>query len=84
MSEPFTDECVYCGSLEVMDDAWWCWRKACWKAYERECVMEDWRETHRPLTRHKAQVDLSRTGASVWGHAYGEMIDAAELLTKGA
>lgn len=37
MSEPpLSETCVYCGSPDVMDDAWWCEKQACWEAYDRE------------------------------------------------
>lgn len=84
MSDPFTEQCVYCGSPDVMDDAWWCPKRECWAAYEHECAIEMWRETHRPLTSNKARKDLTKTGANVWGHAYGDMVRAIDRLVVWA
>lgn len=36
MSDPLADKCAYCGSTEVMDDAWFCDKSACWAAYMNE------------------------------------------------
>lgn len=38
MSDPLSDVCDYCGSPDVLDDAWFCGRSACWAAYEADCV----------------------------------------------
>lgn len=37
MSDPLSDKCAYCGSMAVLDDAWFCHSTACWAAYENEC-----------------------------------------------
>jgi len=80
MSDPLSDECLYCGSSYVLDDAWFCDRHECWAAYEREGAAELWRETHRPLTHNKARADLAATKASVWGVPYLAMERAIERL----
>lgn len=37
MSDPLSDECAYCGSPSVLDEAWFCDRPKCWAAWEAEC-----------------------------------------------
>jgi hypothetical protein len=32
MSDPLTPACAYCGSPEVIDDAWWCGNVECERA----------------------------------------------------
>lgn len=36
MSDPLSDHCLYCGSPNVLDDAWFCDRRECRAAYEAE------------------------------------------------
>lgn len=33
MSDPLSDVCVYCGSGDVLDDAWFCSSTRCYRAY---------------------------------------------------
>jgi len=82
MSYPMTDTCAYCDSPDVMDDAWWCEKSECWEAYDAE---EDERmryEDRTPLTMHKAVLDLSQTGASVWGLPWIAIKNASEGLAR--
>lgn len=64
MSEPFCPTCEYCGSPEVLDDAWWCGE--CWDEYYDECERCSAYEERTPLTRDKALHDLWSTNAPVW------------------
>ena len=68
MSDPITNICVYCGSPDVMDDAWWCSSPACWDNAEEEAKESFYYEARTPLTRIKAISDLGKTQASIWGH----------------
>jgi len=49
MSEPLTTDCAYCGSPDVLDDAWFCDKAECWAAYwqdaRREYRMRQWAGT---------------------------------------
>jgi len=68
MSDPLSDVCAYCGSPDVLDDAWWCDRLECWDAYKEECREAAEYEARTPLTRLKARGDLMELtveGASV-------------------
>jgi hypothetical protein len=67
MSEPLSETCFYCGSPDVMDDAWWCEASECWDAYYREEQDRADYEARTPLTRTKADSDLWSTNATVWG-----------------
>ena len=67
MSEPLSDICVYCGSPDVLDDAWWCDKLLCWLMYRKECEEEAAYERRTPLTYNKAVGDLMATKACVWG-----------------
>lgn len=82
MSEPLSETCAYCGSPDVMDDAWWCEDPACWDAYERE---EEDRKAYlarSPLTREWADSDLWATGATIWGPPCRAIELAAEEIAK--
>lgn len=70
MSDPLSEACVYCGSPDVLDDAWWCESYSCWWAYYRECEEATAFETRTPLTHGKAIHDLANTKACVWGTPY--------------
>lgn len=80
MSDPLSTECAYCGSPDVIDDAWWCQRRECWQAYDDECLEVLAYEDRTPLTRSKARRDVVKTHAFVWGIPYGQMIGAMERL----
>lgn len=80
MSYPMSETCEYCGSPHVMDDAWWCDEPECWAAYYRECEERAAYEDRVPLTHTKAEVDLMRTKASVWGPASLDVEHAAHGL----
>jgi hypothetical protein len=80
MSEPFTDRCIYCGSSDVLDDAWWCDETECWDAYDKECQELCEYEERTPLTRAKASGDLMHTKASVWGPPMLEIEKAAREI----
>jgi hypothetical protein len=67
MSYPMAETCFYCGSPDVMDDAWWCEAPECWDAYYREEQERADYEARTPLTRSKALSDLWSTDATVWG-----------------
>jgi len=67
MADPLADRCAYCGSTAVLDDAWFCDRADCWQAYQRDCREMVAYELRTPLTRMKADGDLMRAQASVWG-----------------
>lgn len=71
MSEPFTEICQYCGSSEIMDDAWLCDECEYISAYERA-----------PLTSDKALSDLSHTKASVWRPTALTIEDAANQIAR--
>jgi hypothetical protein len=77
-----TETCQYCGSPDVLDDAWWCASQACWEAYGHE---EDERfayESRTPLTHLKARDDLCDTKASVWGPSWIEIRDRSEMIAR--
>lgn len=82
MSEPFTERCIYCGSPDVMDDAWWCWEPACWDAYERDERARRVYNKRTALTRENADSDLWNTCATIWGPAYRQIESAAEEIAK--
>lgn len=67
MSDPITKTCEYCGSPDVMDDAWWCEAPECWDAYYREEKERTDYEDRNPFTRNKAISDMMKTEATVWG-----------------
>jgi hypothetical protein len=46
VSDPLSDRCLYCGSLAVLDDAWFCSRVECYAAYECESA-EDFNDKLR-------------------------------------
>lgn len=80
MSDPFSTHCAYCGSPDVLDDAWFCDKPACWDAYDAECREEIAYQDRTPLTRNKATGDLMSTKAAVWGTPVLRMDRAAALL----
>lgn len=80
MSEPFTETCQYCGSPEVLDDAWWC--DECWDAYYEEYEAIAAYQERTPLTRDKALSDLYHTKASVWGPTSLTIEDAANQIAR--
>lgn len=80
MSDPMSEACEYCGSSDVMDDAWWCDASECWAAYYRECEDRALYEDRVPLTRLKAEADLMRTEAFVWGPSSRKIEYAAHGL----
>lgn len=82
MSDPFCDFCVYCGSPNVLDDAWFCDRHECYVDYQNEEQARFEYEQRTPLTHEWAFTDLSATKASVWGYFVGQIDDSAEVLRK--
>lgn len=80
MSYPMSETCEYCGSPDVMDDAWWCEAPECWAAYYRECEERAAYEDRVPLTRTKAEADVMRTEAFVWGPSSLKIEHAAHGL----
>lgn len=82
MSEPFTDKCVYCGSPDVLDDAWWCSRRECWDAHYRDEQAYQEREARTPLTREKADADLWSEDATIWGPASRIIEQAATGIAR--
>jgi hypothetical protein len=82
MSDPITEKCAYCGSPDVIDDAWWCSRHECWNAYYKECERGIEYERRTPLTYGKARNDLGDTKASVWGPPSRVIEDAAEAIAR--
>jgi hypothetical protein len=74
--------CMYCGSPQVMDDAWWCDRPECWKAYYRECEEVKAYQERTPLTATKARIDLMRTKACVWGPPAMDIELAASMIVS--
>lgn len=82
MSEPFTDKCVYCGSPDVLDDAWWCEKGVCWQLYYADVEKERDYEERTPLTREKAWEDLMNTRAAVWGPSAITIEDAACAIAR--
>src|SRR5208282_3857968 len=80
MSEPLSDTCIYCGSSDVLDDAWWCDKPLCWLMYEKECKEAIAYEKSTLLTRGKAYRDLATTKACVWGTPYMEITHALDKL----
>jgi hypothetical protein len=79
MSYPMTATCEYCGSPGVMN-AWWCNAPDCWAAYYRECEERAEYEARVSVTRAKAQADLMRTEAFVWGSSFLAIEHAAHSL----
>jgi len=57
MSDPLSDECLYCGSSYVLDDAWFCDRHECWAAYEREGTQATLDKVSGPVSRLKSDVE---------------------------
>lgn len=82
MSEPFSDKCAYCGSPDVLDDAWFCERPECWQAYYREDKENFEYQERTPLTRDKALIDLMKTKASVWGPPFIKILDSSLAIAK--
>ena len=80
MSEPLSDVCAYCGSPDVLDDAWWCDTASCWQAYEKEGKAANAYEARTPLTHEKAYEDLATVKANVWGTPYLEIEHALDKL----
>jgi hypothetical protein len=80
MSDPLSAVCAYCGSPDVLDDAWFCDTPACWAAYEADCREEIAYQARTPLTHDKARGDLMATKAAVWGIPVIRMDDAAARL----
>lgn len=82
MSSPITETCEYCGSPDVMDDAWWCDAPACCSAYDRECEKTHEYEERIPLTRRKADIDLVHTEAFVYGPSALNIEFAASMIAS--
>lgn len=82
MSDPISTRCAYCGSPNVLDDAWFCGNTTCWAAYETEGREELELEDRTPLTHDKARGDLTATRASVWGTPVIAMNTAAARLVE--
>lgn len=80
MSEPLSDACVYCGSPDVLDDAWWCEKPLCWMLYEKDMKEEAEREDRLALTRTKSYTDMLDTKACVWGTPYLAIEHALDKL----
>lgn len=80
MSEPLSDFCIYCGSPDVLDDAWYCDKPLCWMSAEKEGKELLAYEARTPLTHEKAHGDLMDTKASVWGTPYLAITHALDKL----
>lgn len=80
MSDPLSDVCIYCGSPDVLDDAWWCDKPLCWLMYEKEQTEAHKYEQRTPLTRMKCYGDLMDTKACVWGTPYLAIEHALDKL----
>lgn len=82
MSDPLSDVCAYCGSPDVLDDAWWCESQECWQAYEAEERKRSEYELRTPLTVSKAMLDLRLTKAQVWGPISRDIERAAGKIAR--
>ncbi len=80
MSDPLSEVCIYCGSPDVLDDAWWCYKPLCGLLAQRDEREEAELEERLPLSRIKCYGDMLDTKACVWGTPYLEIEHAIERL----
>lgn len=80
MSEPYSERCSYCGSPNVLDDAWFCSSRGCFEVYMAEMKAAAEYEGRQALSRNKGQRDLWLTKAMVWGHGVSAIERANDNL----